>query len=507
MNWLAAGACLVAGVVTAIRWLRVAQREHYLPGQVSRFALRWWWGLGFNRLLLIGVVINVVLSFVSPFFAFLVAAPVVAGPFGLHLRGTAPGPLAWTRRLKTLTAITGAVVAVLVGGVAAAGSPAAGAALAAVLMPALIDAALSIAEPLERRLAQPFVDQASATLRAVDPLTVAITGSYGKTTTKGYVAHLVEGSKTVVASPRSFNNSAGLARAVNEHLVTGTDVFVAEMGTYGPGEIAAMVEWVQPKVAAITAIGPVHLERMGTEDAIVEAKSEIFATAEVAILNTDDARLATLADRLESGGTRVVRCSGRDRTAPVAAVADGDRLGVFVGGAEVGSATGLEVVATNVAVAVACALEAGVPTDRMVSRLAGLPSAPNRQTVTTGSTGATIIDDTYNANPAGAKTALALLARLGTDATTIALVTPGMIELGDRQDSENEEFTAAASEIATDIVVVGMTNRRALEAGAHRGRARVHLADDRASAVEWVRENLVAGDVVLYENDLPDHFP
>ena len=76
--------------------------------------------------------------------------------------------------------------------------------------------------------------------RPPDPKVVAITGSYGKTTTKGYVAHLVGGSLSVVPSPKSFNNQTGLAKAINENLVPGTDVFVAEMGTYGPGEIAEM---------------------------------------------------------------------------------------------------------------------------------------------------------------------------------------------------------------------------------------------------------------------------
>ena len=75
---------------------------------------------------------------------------------------------------------------------------------------------------------------------------------------------LVGGSMSVVASPASFNNTAGLARAINEHLATGTQVFVAEMGTYGPGEIAAMCAWAPPEVAVITALGPVHLERMRT---------------------------------------------------------------------------------------------------------------------------------------------------------------------------------------------------------------------------------------------------
>ena len=77
------------------------------------------------------------------------------------------------------------------------------------------------------------------------------------------------GRRSVVASPASFNNRAGLARAVNEHLAEGTEVFVAEMGTYGRGEIAELCSWIPPDVAVITAIGPVHLERFGSEDRIV----------------------------------------------------------------------------------------------------------------------------------------------------------------------------------------------------------------------------------------------
>ena len=82
-----------------------------------------------------------------------------------------------------------------------------------------------------------------------------------------------------MATPASFNNRAGLARAVNEHLAEGTEVFVAEKGTYGPGEIADLCRWCPPDIAVITAIGPVHLERFGSEDRIVAAKAEIIEQA------------------------------------------------------------------------------------------------------------------------------------------------------------------------------------------------------------------------------------
>ncbi len=175
------------------------------------------------------------------------------------------------------------------------------------LQPVVVDVALLITLPFERLAARRWVRRAEQRLRAAAPVTVAITGSYGKTTTKLYVRHLVAGQRTVLASPASFNNTGGLARTLNEHLTPGTEVFVAEMGTYGPGEIKAMCAWVQPSIGVIVNIGPVHLERMRTLDGVVAAKAEITDDVETAVLNVSAHGLAELADRLVAGGQRVVR--------------------------------------------------------------------------------------------------------------------------------------------------------------------------------------------------------
>ncbi|HEX7168358.1 MAG TPA: Mur ligase family protein [Acidimicrobiales bacterium] len=507
MTVVAVAACLVACALSGLRWLRVAQREHYLAGSVTRFAARWWFGLGFNRLLAAVVIVHLVLAAGAPLFAVIGAAAVGVGPLGLRLRGHAPGPMRWTRRLRTLAAMWAALVVALIALGALAGRVATFAYVAAVATPLLVDAALAITAPLERRLGAKWVDQAKQRLRSVSPTIVAITGSYGKTSTKGYVAHLVQGSRSVVATPASFNNALGLARAINENLAPGIEVFVAEMGTYGRGEIAAMVEWARPTASAITAIGPVHLERMRTEDAIAEAKSEILGPAEVVALNVDDERLRALAERAQSEGKRVVRCSSVDAAADVSAVLDGDELVVRREGAAIARVPAGDAAPGNVAIAVALAAAVGVPDEAIARRLPTLPTAPNRRSVATGSTGATYIDDTYNSNPAGAAAALATLAKLAGDANRVVVVTPGMVELGPRQFEENERFASAASEIATDLVVIGSTNRAALVAGGHRGKARVVGVTDRAAATAWVRENTHGGDVVLFENDLPDHFP
>jgi UDP-N-acetylmuramoyl-tripeptide--D-alanyl-D-alanine ligase len=510
-------AALAATALAGIRWLRVAQREHYLPGSVARFARRWW-SIGPNRVLggaallgLIGAAAKVAPA------GLVAAAAVAAGPFGLTLKGRT-SRLVWTRRLKALagaSAVVAAVIIVVPLALAASWAVAAAAAtLTAVAAPLIVDVALAVMAPLERRLGAKFVHRAKAKLASVHPTVVAITGSYGKTSTKGYVAHLVGGSLTVVPTPKSYNNQSGLSRAVNEQLVPATDVFVAEMGTYGPGEIAEMCSWVSPDIAVITAIGPVHLERMGTEEAITRAKAEILEHARVVVLNVDSPWLAPLADEAEAAGKRLWRCSATDRQADVCVIDEDGSLRVFVrkkGDGPIAVARGLDAPATNVACAVAVALDLGVTPDVIARRLPTLPAAAHRREVSEGQSGATVIDDTYNANPAGAAAALHLLARLGRPDGKRVLVTPGMVELGPRQDHENRAFAEQAAALVTHLLVVGHTNAAALRAGWRRvpedSRAQLIRKATRQQAVDWVSQNLVAGDVVLYENDLPDHFP
>ncbi|HVB06643.1 MAG TPA: UDP-N-acetylmuramoyl-tripeptide--D-alanyl-D-alanine ligase [Acidimicrobiales bacterium] len=506
---------LAAFSLAALRWLRVAQREHYLPGSVLRFALRWW-GLGPLpvALFLAGVAATALGGAVAPL-PLVGALVAAAGPLGLGLRGRT-SPLAFTRRLRALAALSAllalAVTALgLLAGWAGAAIAACAVALAA---PLFVDGAGALLAPFEERAATRYVRQAERRLGEVRPRVVAITGSYGKTTTKGYVAHLLSGHFQVLASPRSYNNRAGLARTVNDLLAPGTEVFVAEMGTYGPGELKALCRWLTPEVSMITAIGPVHLERFGTLEAILEAKAEITEPARASVLNLDDPLLAKLAGRLQREGRKVIGCSATRSDVDVAVLREGEHLSLYRAGVHFGSAPVPPQAATmalsNLACAVAAALEVGVAPEELPGRLAGLPVAENRLQAREGAGGATILDDTFNSNPAG--TALALGALVATGAARRVVVTPGMVELGASQREENTRFGRAAAEAATDVVVVSRTNRSALLAGIAEARSagaevRVEVVRHRDDAVAFVRGALGEGDAVLYENDLPDHYP
>jgi UDP-N-acetylmuramoyl-tripeptide--D-alanyl-D-alanine ligase len=250
----------------------------------------------------------------------------------------------------------------------------------------------------------------------------------------------------------------------------------------------------------MVSIGPVHLERFKTEERIVAAKSEILAQAPVGVISIDHPLLARLAGE-RAGGIELITVSGEGHPARVS-VADGVITvdGVVLGEAPPG------VFEVNMATAIGIGLALGVEAADLVGRVGGLPRPEHRQTVSTSERGFTVIDDTFNSNPAGARTALGLLER-AVDGGRKVVVTPGMVELGPRQHEANATFAADSAARADELVIVGRTNRGALLEGSGKGRASVTVVASRQEAVDWVRENLGPGDAVLYENDLPDHYP
>ena len=527
------GVPLLALVIADFRWLRVMQREHYIPGSSGTVALRWARKRPPNQILApAGGLAALLAAFGRPYpvvlgAAIAAAAAVAAFPVGMPLRPREQ-KLVRTPRLTRLAACTLALEAIVTAAVVLAGAPAATAVLAAAV-PAVIDAAALAMRPVEARLARKYRTSAQATLSRVAPRVIAVTGSYGKTSTKNHIADLLTGSFDVVASPASYNNDSGLCRTVNQHLRPHTQVLVAEMGTYGPGEIRAMCAWVKPEIGIITAIGPMHLERMKTLDTVVRAKSEILEGARVAILNVDDERLAELADT--AGGPEVWRCgTRRQRDLTVSLEREHGHVTVRFRGTTIGSfpsPPGLHL--PNIGCAVAAALAIGAPPERVVARLGELSAPAHRAVTGVADSGVVVIDDTYNSNPEGAARALEMLEAAtkggggegggrgaggeggGRGAggegrrSRRAVVTPGMVELGPVQDEANQEFAAAVAKADAVLVVVGWTNRRALMAGAAGGE--VVTVGSRSAARNWIRSNLGAGDGVLWENDLPNHYP
>jgi UDP-N-acetylmuramoyl-tripeptide--D-alanyl-D-alanine ligase len=511
LAWLIASLVFVAASVpVGLRWLRVAQREHYIAPWTTRMALLWIEKVRVNLVLsIVAVVLAVIVGATSQ--AYLAAAVMLLIawlPIGLDIRGRS-AKLAWTGRLRRLAVIVGLLLLVIGFGLAALLRTPAILALVLLLAAPITDLALVVAKPIEKRLSNRYLVSARKRLQQVRPRIVAITGSYGKTSTKNYVAHVLGARFATVASPASFNNLMGLSRAVNDRVVPGTEVFVAEMGIYGPGEIRELSQSFPPDIAAITVIGEAHLARMGSRENIFTAKSEITERAAIVVLPIDDPLLAGLADACEADGKRVVRVSTVAGADADVVVADGVAT-VREGGGHATAPVSLSNVghAVNIAVTVGIAVALEIPLSEIASRLEALPDSPHRAEVQIAPSGVAIVDDTYNANPVGAARAVDGAAQLAAErGGPLVVVTPGMVELGSVQAIRNEAFGAQVAEAGGQLMTVARTNREALVQGAARGGKPAQSFLRREQAVAAAIDQAGDRGVILYENDLPDHYP
>ena len=360
-----------------------------------------------------------------------------------------------------------------------------------------------------------YLSKARSKLDHVDPLVIGVTGSFGKTSTKFAIEGLIARPELVLATPGSFNTPLGVCRTINETLQPTHRYFVVEMGAYGVGEVEELCRFVRHRVGVLTAIGPAHLERFGSMDAIRRGKYEIIATLPtdgIAVMNSDDTEVRRLAD--ETTGVKVIRYgldpAGRpDVTARAVEVThQGTALTVVAGGEEVSVPTKLlgRHALGHILAGVAVATAVGHPLEELASRIKSLEPVEHRLQVIQGAGGVTVIDDAYNSNPDGAAAALEVLEAM--PARRRVVVSPGIVELGPLQEEENSRFGMHAARVADTVIFVATLNRAALMSGAEAAAdgAEVIAVDSLDQAMERLKGLLQPGDVVLFENDLPDQY-
>ena len=505
---LTAGFALVVG---GSRWLRVAQRVHYLPGEIVRNERLWfsrrplgavWWAIAVAMALagVFGPTLGV-----SELVWLIPAAPLAAmwTPWRMPIRGRTK-PLVLTKRLIRLAAVA-TVLTVVVASVAVWFLGPAGLLIVLFGQAALVDFSALVMSPVEKLAQRTFLNQAKEKLRKINPQIIAITGSYGKTSTKGYVAHLVSTKYSVMASPASFNNMMGLSQSVNEKLTPGTEIFVAEMGMNQEGGIRQLATHFPPYIAAITVIGEAHMERLGSQEAIFRAKAEITENASVVVLPVDQPELVGLADTCRQRGTLVVTVSATGRDADVSIDPEAGTITYGPGASPVPIELTELTHPINVAVAAGIAWALDIPVELLTPKLSDFPVAAHRTEVAIADSGVAVIDDTYNSNPQGARRAIEGAASLASKrGGSFFVVTPGMVELGPVQGVRNRELGALVKESGGTLVAVGLTNAKALVAG---GGETTKTFMTRDQAVRFVTEAAGPLDVILYENDLPDHYP
>jgi UDP-N-acetylmuramoyl-tripeptide--D-alanyl-D-alanine ligase len=314
--------------------------------------------------------------------------------------------------------------------------------------------------------------------QTLTPTVVGITGSVGKTSTKEVVAAVLSRRFRTLKSKRSFNSEATLPTTLLQ-LTGDHEVAVLEMGMWAPGEIRFLASLARPQVGIVTNVGPSHLERLGSIEAIANAKAELPESLPEdgwCILNADDPRVAAMADRTPARVFRYGRSADADlRADNIRSFGlDGIAFDAHHAGATIPlrlPLIGRHHVATALAAASA-GLILGLSWHEIIDGLCD-PEAQTRVAVLPAAGGATIIDDSYNAAPSSTLAALDLLA--DSPGRKVAVL-GDMLELGSAEEAGHREVGRRAAAVAEQLVTVGPRARWIAEAAREAGMPEAQIA-------------------------------
>lgn len=369
--------------------------------------------------------------------------------------------------------------------------------------------------PIEKAIANYYVNDAKKMLRSHPSLkVVGVTGSYGKTGTKYALTALLSEKFDVLMTPASYNTPMGVVKTIRSSLRATHEIFVCEMGAKYVGDIDELCEIVDPDIGIITSVGAQHLETFGSLDAIVGTKFELadFLSKKncKTVVGYDNENIKNeLKNRTEAD---FIKCGTQNADYSVSDVSADERGTSFTLTLSNGESVRLTVKllgahnVSNVACAAAVAHELGMTLDEIRLAARRIESAPHRLEMSRRGKDI-LIDDAYNANPAGTRAALDALSLF--EGCKI-IVTPGMIELGDKSVAFNRRLGCDAAKICDYIVLVGEKQTApialgALESGFDPNRLRIfERVQDAISFAFSIQTD--ERRIVLIENDLPDNY-
>lgn len=386
------------------------------------------------------------------------------------------------------------------------------------LLPLALVAANALLKPGEDRRNQAFIDEAIAKLAGYKGIRIGVTGSFGKTSVKHILGQLLAIDAPVFYSRGSINTVLGLTRHIRQRLQPAHKYFIAEMGAYRRGSIKRLAEFVRPEIGIITAVGEAHLERFGSLADTAKAKAElaefVCAHGRTVIVTEAVVALEPFASLRAQHPEKFVVC-GTSKDADIKLVGTsltgaGRAIDIGFDGTELNLVSPLlgGYSALNICLCVAT-IRAVAPEilPYLAGAIADLEQIPHRLEKRESVSGPLILDDAYNANEAGMREAIDTTRSLADErGGRAAIITPGIVELGDNHDSVHRALGEKAGAAGDIVHVVNAARIPSFVAGAESaGHASVKthpsLVAARAALVE---DELGAKDVLLYANDLPD---
>jgi len=376
--------------------------------------------------------------------------------------------------------------------------------------------AMIINTPIEKLVYLHFKHQAQKKIKSMPNLKIiGITGSYGKTSCKNILGEILNVKYNALPTPKNLNTFNGLIMTVNNHMDKFTDIFIAEMGAYVRGEIARLCKLIKPQYGILTTIGTAHLESFGSQENIQKGKFELIESLPAdgfGILNRDDpyqvsyklknkVRIIWIGIDNKEADVRAenIKCSSKGTTFDVILKDDKTRYSFqtkLLGKHNV----------YNILSAIACGIEFNI--DMKELQRAVLSVKPVEHRLELKKIGNFYqIDDAYNSNPVGAKNACEILKMMPG---MKIVVTPGMIELGSKEDEYNEKFGEQIADAADLVILIGEKKTKPIKAGLLKkgfDKEKIIVFNDVREAYPFIMEKANNKDVyALFENDLPDTF-
>ena len=378
----------------------------------------------------------------------------------------------------------------------------------------LVYAVATINKPIEKTINNKFCRKAHKKIKSIPGFkVVGITGSYGKTSTKYIVNTILSQKYNSLMTPESYNTTMGVVRTINEKLKPTHNLFVCEMGAKYIGDIKEICDIVEPNYGILTAIGPQHLDTFKTIENVAKTKLELLDSLPdvtgVSFVNWEDENIRKA--KLPKNVVKYGLNKKSDYYAEnVTISAKGSSFDVVMpGGRRITAKTKLLVRLNilNIVCGVAVADKLGLTEEQIKMGIKFIKPVEHRLELRPNSNGSIIIDDSYNSNVRGADMALEVLGTF-KDMKKI-LITPGIVELGEKAYEINKALGKEATKHSDIIILVGEKQAGPMLDGVKETKFpkdKVIVAKNLDEAIKHMYKLMDSNTVVLLENDLPDNY-
>lgn len=366
--------------------------------------------------------------------------------------------------------------------------------------------------PIEKIVWNYYISKAKKILRKQpDLIKIGITGSYGKTSSKNILQAILSEQFRSLMTPASFNTPMGITITIREHLKATDEIFVCEMGADKVGDIEFLTKFVEPKIGLVTSIGPQHLQTFKTMENIINEKMKMIENLPedgVGIINVDNTHIR----EYEVKNTCKLVSYGIYHDADYKAInieysPKGSTFDVVCNGEVYPFSTRLlgEHNIMNILASIAIARELNVEW-KQLQRSVRLVDYVEHRLQVKKINGYTFIDNAFNSNPSGAKMSLQVMQMMPNRRF---IVTPGLIDLGEKQYEFNKQFGEQMLDHVDEVILVGPSQTKPIYDGLSSSgfdMTHVHVTKTVKEAFGLVYSMASREDVILLENDLPDAF-